>query len=270
MILEVLESLLTPCPRSARRLGYHTESVALGARRRRLRRAWAPHIAAARSFVERAIGRAPAGGRAAVIGSGRLIEIPLARLLDHFAEVTLVDIVHPWPVRLRAAVDKRIRLIEVDVTGVARGLAREELPNHAPPDIGEFDLALSANLLSQLPLLLVDHVPEAERGDFARTLVATHWDWTRSLAPAVALFSDAESIRSDPARGIEQRDSTLWGFEPPPADEAWEWNLAPAPEEDPVLDHRLVVHAWFDLDKTAPLPVGSGAGLRSPSRDQSL
>jgi len=266
LFLEVIESLITPCTDRARRLGFHAESVALGARRRRLRRAWSPHVATARSFVE----RLPSGGRIVVLGSGRLIEIPLASLLERFNEVTLIDIVHPWPVRIIAAFDKRIRLIEADVTGVVGPLSRGEMVLPNPPEIGEFDLALSANLLSQLPLLLLDHVPEDERDRFARALVASHWNWVRSLAPVAALFSDAESIWRDPRTGAEQRDSTLWGVEPPPSDETWTWNLAPAPEEDRKLDHLLTVHAWFDLNKTAPFPFETETTPVRSNPDQSL
>jgi len=266
LLLEVLESLLTPCSTSARKLGFHEESVALGARHRRTRRAWAPHIAATRDFVE----RLPGGGRVVVLGSGRLIEVPAARLLERFAEVTLVDIVHPWFARIRAALDKRIRLIETDVTGVVEALSRGEAASPKPPEIGGFDLALSANLLSQLPLLPLDKVPDDDKDRFARALVVSHWNWVRSLAPVAALFSDAESIWRDPSSGAEQRDSTLWGVEPPPADETWTWNLAPAPEEDRKLDHLLTVHAWFDLNKTAPLPFETETAPIRSNPDQSL
>ena len=59
MVLEWLEAALTPCPNELRDLGYRTELIAIGARYRRCRAAWADHLARSRRAVEHAIARAP-------------------------------------------------------------------------------------------------------------------------------------------------------------------------------------------------------------------
>lgn len=271
MLLEALEFLVTPCPPVARRFGYLAEAVALGARYRRQRAAWAPHVAACHAFVMEAAERAPAGGRAALIGSGRLIEVPLDRLAARFDEVLLVDLVHTPGVRLAARRLPNVHLLSLDATGLlvplAAALARGgPLPAPAPPPLAPLafgdrplDFAVSCNLLSQLPLLPLDAIArraprtaEAERAAFARRLVASHLRWLAGSARHAALFSDLESLWMKDGRVVE-RDDSSWGLAPPPPDLTWDWAIAPAPEEEPGRDLHHRVGAWFDVGALATL-----------------
>src|SRR5690242_1514443 len=102
MILEWLEAALTPCPKDLRDFGYRTELIAIGARHRRCRAAWASHLAHSRRAVERAIARAAGRDTVIVLGSGRLLDVPLATLAAAFRHVVLVDALHPLSARLRA------------------------------------------------------------------------------------------------------------------------------------------------------------------------
>lgn len=272
MLREAVEFLLTRCPAEARRFGYASESVALGARWRRRRRAWASHVAAARRFVADAAGQVPPGGRVLIAGSGHTTELPLETLLARFAEVVLVDLVHPPAVRLRALAHRRVRLVTLDVTGaladVRTSLARGGgLP--VPPPAGaatpaaagqgsRFDLALSCNLLSQLPLLPLDAaerdapaLAEAERLAFATALVTAHLAWLRRAGRVASLFTDTEGVWLDRTGAVRQRDDSLWGVSLAPPDRVWAWDIAPAPEADPELGLRHTVGAWFDLNRAA-------------------
>jgi hypothetical protein len=262
MLREAIESLLTPCPPWARRLGIRTESIALGARARRQRRAWAPHVAAARAFVEEAMGTVPAGGRAIVLGSGHLAEVPLDALAGHFAEVVLADAVHPLAVRHRLRRHPNVRLLTIDLTGVLAALdaalaAGRPLPPvaGAAPDLGRFDFAVSCNLLSQLPIAplaaIEERAPavgEAEREAYAKALIEAHVTWLRQLAGTATLFTDVEEILHDPRDGGETRSPTTWGVAMPPPDRRWTWNLAPHPEFDRHRDLTLAIEAWRDLN----------------------
>lgn len=261
MILEALEFLLTPCPAHLRALGYASESVALGARHRRQRRAWAPHVVAARRFILDAAERAPAGGRILVAGAGRLIEVPVGALSRRFAEVVLADVVHPLPVRLAARRHQTVRLWPLDVTGVLEPLhaaltAGGPLP--VPTEAGlfdgpPFDLVLSCNLLSQLPLLPLDAiearapaVDQTVRDDFADALMRAHLGWLRRAGRTAALFTDLESLWLDRQGRVVERESSLRGIALPPPDRVWDWDIAPAGEQERDLALRHRVGGWLD------------------------
>lgn len=264
MLREALEFLTTPCPPAARRFGYLAEAVALGARYRRQRRAWAPHVAACHHFIAEAAGRVPAGGRALVAGSGRLIEVPLAMLAERFDEVVLLDLLHVRPVRRAASRFANVRLVELDATGAVDPLDRLlagrpqagfSLPTPVPPEPpgGRFEFAVSCNLLSQLPLMPLEaigrkapSIAEAERLAFARSLASGHLRWLAGIAGRAALFSDLESLwLRDGA--IVDRDDSLCGLSLPAPDAEWLWDIAPAPEQDRSHDLRHRVGAWFDV-----------------------
>ncbi|WP_029009991.1 hypothetical protein [Azospirillum halopraeferens] len=265
MLREVWEYMAARAGRDARAMGYLAEAVALAARHRRQRRAWAPHVAAARRFVADSAALAAPGGRALVAGSGLLIEIPLDTLADRFDEVVLLDLVHLHPVRRAVRRFANVRLVEADVTGVL-GPLRAALAAGAPlpqpeadrgpfPD-GGFTFAVSCNLLSQIPLMPRDAIERRRRDDgdaFARALASAHVAWLRRVAPVAGLFTDIESLwLKDGA--LAGREDSLWGAALPPPDRTWTWDIAPAPEEDRRLDLRHTVGGWLDLNGTATPP----------------
>ena len=267
MLREAWEYLTTPAGAEARAFGYLAEAVALGARHRRQRAAWAPHVAACRRFILDAAGRAPArngkgAGAALVAGSGRLIEVPLAELAARFESVVLADLIHPPAARRAARRFANVRLVEADVTGTLAPLDAAlrgggPLPSPAPPDPGGgFAFAVSCNLLSQLPLLPLAAIERrapavgaAERAAFATALVAAHLEWLRRAAPVAALVTDMESLWLKDGT-VLQREDSLWGAALPVPDVTWDWNIAPRPEEDRWLDLRHAVGGWYDLNGT--------------------
>ncbi len=270
MLREAFEYLTTPCPPLARRYGYLAEMVALGARHRRQRRAWAPHVEACRRFAQEAMDRAPRGGRALVAGSGLLIEVPLSALAERFGEVVLIDMLHSRSVHRRARRHPNVRLMTLDVTGTLAPLdaalsSALPLPSPSPPDLpGErFAFALSCNLLSQLPLLPLDAIdrkapttPWPERERFAKSLAQTHRTWLARMAEQASLFTDTESLWLEDG-AVREREDSLWGLDLPPPDQAWDWDIAPAPEEDRRRSLRHRVGAWFSLPvPTGPAPAG--------------
>ncbi|CAO3421157.1 hypothetical protein [Azospirillum doebereinerae] len=265
MLREAFEYLTTPCDPLARRLGYLGETVALGARYRRQRRAWAPHVAACRRFVmqaaERALQGERTGRRAMVAGSGLLIELPLEELAARFDELVLVDILHARSVRRRVARLPNVRLVAMDVTGALAPLAAaldrgRALPTEfAPPPApgGRFAFAVSCNLLSQLPLMPLDAVerrvpalPDADRLAFAQRLARDHLEWLAASADTAALFTDMESLWLRGGAVLEREDS-VWDLGLPAPDMSWLWDIAPAPEQHRHNDLRHSVGAWFDI-----------------------
>jgi len=262
VLAELLEYCLTPCPPAARRLGYLREAVAIRARALRCRTAWSPHLERCKAFILAATQRCARRETALVIGSGALLDIPLAELSARFRKVILADIVHPLSARWRARRFSNVRLVTVDVTGLLHRLpALSPLPPLAPVDPGQLfldhapDFTLSANVLSQLPLLPLTwlehtgrHSP-AELERTARAILQGHLDWLQRLPGTVGLITDVEwrigEQAVSPLHGLEE--SLERSLEPGPESRgqaaapggAWTWSIAPRPEAYPDKD---VVH----------------------------
>lgn len=245
MILEALRHLIIRCPPRLKHLGVLHGLIALDARARRQRKAWAPHAkachASALDFADRATGRR----LAVVAGTGLLVEIPLEELAARFDRVVCLDIFHMPTIRRRAARLANVSLIDHDVTGLMQTLpediAHGTLPAAVPslPFAAEADFVLSANLASQLPLIPME-VAEA-RGGFApteltawaRAIIGGHFAVLQACPGVAGLITDTEGVRS-PVGGGDPVDwwDTLEGAPLPPlADRRdWWWDLAPAPE----------------------------------------
>lgn len=261
MILEILESLATPCPIELRRLGYLTELVAIGARQRRCRAAWADHLERSRRAILRAIERSPRRRTAIVLGSGRLLDVPLTLLAERFQRVVLVDLVHPLPARLKALRHPNVELMGADVTGVVAALRRlkpdEPLPTARPfepihaPDV---DMVVSLNLLSQLGALPEAWITrrgglgaEAQAADFAARLTQAHLDDLANCRASVCLIADVDWRHVAPDGSLREQASSIFDVPPPHAAEEWIWPIAPAPEMDPVLSEQRRVVVAYDL-----------------------
>lgn len=252
MIAEALAWLVTPCPVLVRRLGLLGESVAISARHRRCRVAWAPHLAATRAAVLDAIERTPRRRTALVLGSGALLDLPLTELASAFRRVLLVDVVHPWRARLRSLGLANVTRITDDVTGVLDAVGKGDLASPRPYhliDDPEVDLVVSLNLLSQLPVVPVRRldgvVAAAPLAAMAQALVGSHLaDLDRSPA-ATLLISDVERVVvGRDGRAIE-RSSLIADLPEPSGQREWWWDIAPAPEADPETSERRRVVARF-------------------------
>jgi hypothetical protein len=245
MLLELLEYAVTPCPRYARRMGYLYESIAIRRRAGRCRAAWAPHQERTRQVILRAMERCPRRRKAVVLGSGPLLDVPIAELCASFDEVILADVVHPLGARRRRRRFANVRAVTADVTAVAEAVYRvardpkAELPRGRPDlfcDDEDVDLVASVNLLSQLPYLPVEYLQRVGEHaadaitSFARDLIAAHLDYLRRVPGVTTLVADVEAQTVDTKGKIVGREDTLYGVKPPRADEDWIWKLAPRPE----------------------------------------
>lgn len=249
MLLEWAHYLSTPAPWAHRRLGYLRESVSLLSRSRRCRRAWAPHLEASRALIGEAIADVPLRRSAIVLGSGLLDDVPLRGLAEAFDSVLLVDAVHPWPSRLQARRHANVRLMTADLSGSAELLLGRSADLLDPLPVlcagGDVDLVISANLLSQLPILPLDRL--ASRAgqrlpnpplDLGRRIVEAHLDALAGLSARVCLITDVEQIETDRDGRITDRLDLLHGVSLPAPDRAWDWDLAPFGEAE--RDRRLV------------------------------
>ncbi len=113
-----------------------------------------------------------------VLGSGWLLDLPLAELIERTQKVYLVDIVHPPDVITQVERFENVELIEQDVTGglieevwqkgrnfglfnKMRSLENINVPEFKP----DFDtgMIISLNILTQLESLIVDFIKKRSK-----------------------------------------------------------------------------------------------------------
>jgi hypothetical protein len=234
LLAELLLTLLTPAGRAARRRGHLADAVGLWTRATRAGAAWAEHEAACHTAVARAVAAVPRGGTVVVLGSGLMLDVPLAALQAHFDAVVLVDAVHLLPVRLQALAWRRTRLVAADLDDPPGGDLGRFLRSFAPA------LLISANVLSQIPLArdVVDR----------RTAIDRHLAGLAACGYPVLLLTDLDERRLDRSGAVLQRLDLLHGRALPPPDASWDWLLAPYGD---VADDECLVHtagAWFLAD----------------------
>ncbi|MBM3537155.1 MAG: hypothetical protein FJX55_04905 [Alphaproteobacteria bacterium] len=264
MIREAVEWLLTPSTRAGRNLGYLNEAIAIGARHRRCRAAWAEHLARSRQAILSAARKAPGHRTALVLGSGPLLDVPLAELAAQFRSLILVDALHPLTARLRALRYSNVELVTADLTGALEPLHRwrpgEPLP--APQTLpllqrDDVDFVVSQNLLSQLGVLPVEWIEKragppgpAMAEAYAADLTRAHLADLARCRARVCLIADVECWWQEPDGRIAERSSSIYEVPPPPAAEEWIWAIAPAPEGDPRLSEYRRVIVALDPGKT--------------------
>lgn len=261
MLAELALRLVTPAGRMTRRLGLLTESVALWARGRRQRKAWAAHHQRCRAVVAEVVAELPRHRMAVVLGSGLVRDVPLALLCARFQRVLLVDAVHLPQVRLHVALRRNVTLLTRDLSGVMDWLAG--MRNERADPVAELvanesiDLVISANLLSQLAWPVADWL-EANPAraaalpvDLPARCIAWHLEDLRRFKARVCLISDVEMVERDRAGIVVERLDLMRGVALPPADESWDWSVAPFGEmaRDREAVHRVC--AWRDLGHAA-------------------
>lgn len=136
---------------------------------------WEPHLRCTREFIERNM---ECCSRVAVLGAGRLLDLDLARLLEHSTEVHLFDAdpscVAEWRRVAGGLYGKRVIPHVEDVTGVLSKWTRhlrsavrcggiaEYLYSLSAPEpewVGEgYDVVVSLNVAGQIPLYWRDRV----------------------------------------------------------------------------------------------------------------
>lgn len=258
MFREALTWLTTPAPDWARKLGYLHELIAIEARHRRWRAQWQPHLDSSQAAIRQAVATCNSRREAVVYGSGLLLDVPLAELAETFERVFLVDAAHLRVTRRKARRFANVECVEADLSGVAIGLmlgvgrGADRLPVPRMPDIEDssrVDLAISANLLTQLPVTPLRYlarrleVPAEMLEDYARTIMQAHLDHLMGLNAVRCLITETAAEHLDRNGSVIARHDTLRGIAIPPADRQWRWTVAPRGELSPDYAVRNAVAA---------------------------
>ncbi len=265
-----LQGWLTPCPRAAWRMGQLREVLNIRRCWHWWHTAWEPHFERTRATIRRGIERCPQRRVAVVIGSGWLHDVPLDDLAASFAEVRLVDVIHPLPIRWRVRAYPNVRLIHHDITGTtdaiyrAADVASLSLPISRPTlylDDPEVDLIASVNILSQLPYLHVEYLLDRAHSReaifvYARQVIQAHLDYLERMPGVKAIIADVDSTRLDQRGRVIETTGTLYGEPFPWADETWSWTLVPRQSRSPFHSFVRRVHGvvWTSTPPKKSLP----------------
>ena len=260
MLLEIFKYLRTPCPAPLREMGYLKELIGLEARAHRCLQDWLPHLIASRELITEAARLCQNRRRAVVLGSGGLLDIPLAELAEMFEEVVLVDVLHLPSVRKAIAEFDNVTLMEHDVAQVIAPLysqVRDSTPLPLPEadlPIAGADFVVSANVVSQLPVIPVEYAARAGKHSTAglsvlsKTLIESHLAALMAFQGDVCLITEVEHqilsgeeilTRYDPLHGVvvPAQLGTSRRF--------WDWNFAPRPERYKDRDVRYQIEGFM-------------------------
>ncbi|MBS1242576.1 MAG: hypothetical protein H6R44_331 [Nitrospirae bacterium] len=260
MLLDLFTYLTTPCSSFIRRMGYLNEAIEMRGRSRHNMVAWQPHLDNTRRFILSAAEKCRNRNKAVILGSGLLLDVPLAELSSLFQEVVLMDVVCLPEARKQIGQYNNVRFIECDVTGVAEDLFRKgqrglpglpESEPFLPAVVRDAGLVVSLNILSQLWVVPRAYASQRMRGldeyavdEWCGRIVAAHYALLRSLSCDVCLVADHEFVKRDSEGMVVSRGSTVYGLELPRPDASWTWNIAPIYKGSRSFSKDLAVGAW--------------------------
>jgi hypothetical protein len=159
-----------PYRRILNRMGYYAYQNGLIYNHLKQEGGWDSHLARCRSFILRAL-EYYKPEKITVLGSGWLLDLPLAEMIEKTEKIYLVDIVHPPEVQKQAGELENVFIIEQDITGglieavwniskkysfINRLKSLESIT--IPEFVPDFDpgIVISLNILTQLESRLVD------------------------------------------------------------------------------------------------------------------
>jgi len=250
MLFEAFTYLTTPCEPQLLSMGYLKELIATEARYRRCRAAWMPHLDRTKAAIEDAAHASDGRKKVIVLGAGILSDIPLQFLAERFETVELVDLCFLRRTRRANRHLTNIMWRTADFTGIAEQVAKGAAPKPPFPlqvDLTDPDLVISANVLSQLPLVPLDFlrrnnpaVDEASLEQLGANIVRHHLAHLQTSPGVICLITEVERIFHDGDQKTATEDP-LFGVVPKIEGEEWFWDLAPLGEirDDFVIRNRV-------------------------------
>jgi hypothetical protein len=255
MILEWFEYLKTHGNKVAKDWGYVYQNVSLKFRSRRCAKAWQGHVEQSRQLIRDHLKKAQSK-TVMIIGSGLLLEIPIEELLMETEKIYLVDLVHSAEIRKLAAKNPKIKLLERDISGLLGILKKDtglfQLKNipweHLPEwDLPVVDWVISANLMSQIPLMISEKLPMSSEAyvKFANSVRDQHIERLFKQAPKVLIFADFETRYIDQEGQRIKTESYEVDLKSLKFDREWLWEISPFGETSRDYKIEMLVKAYW-------------------------
>lgn len=225
------------------RMGYYNYQSGLIFRHVNQEGGWEMHQELSRRFIIKALDLFKPD-KITVLGSGWLLDLPFAEMVERTKRICLVDIVHPPDVVAQAGSFKNVELIEQDVTGglieeVWRRKSKYSIFNKAFPlkniSVPEYKpdidpgMVISLNILTQLESQLIEFlkrrvkIKEEETNLFRSEIQKKHIDFLlKHKSVIITDYAEVITGRTGDIRTIP----TLFA-ELPHSDysEEWTWNF---------------------------------------------
>lgn len=262
MIYESLIFLLTPTSAIAKKYGFLYQSIALQQRYKRCRSFWLNHLKSCQDLFLDAIKDLPQKKKVIILGSAHLHEIPLHLLEQNFEEIVLVDVIHPLRHHWIEKKNSRLKLITLDLSKALDKLDQiknlEDLKNLASEledeDLFFFDadLIVSANIMSQLALLPMEHLEKktkntlelTEKDDLCRRFAEMHLKSLLKCKGKKLIYADREVIYLDKEEKETYRGGYAVDFSHFQKLQEWEWYIAPLNEASKEYALKMTVEAY--------------------------
>jgi hypothetical protein len=247
--------------RMLNKMGYYNYHNALINRHLSQDGGWDSHLVRSREFIMKALDLYKPG-TVTVLGSGWLLELPIAEMLEKEIKIKLVDIVHPPDVVSQAAGLKNVELIEADITGGLIENVWREVTKHpffkklksieniiVPEYQPEYDpgMVLSLNLLTQLEYLLVlfikKHalISEAKLSQFKSEIQKKHLDFLKKHRSV--LISDISETIIKKTGQTDIYPTLATSLPPSDFSEEWTWSFDKAGSDNYTSSSLLKVVA---------------------------
>lgn len=204
---------------------------------------WESHQEHCRSFILKAL-ELYKPEKITILGSGWLLDLPFAELIERTGRVCLIDIIHPPDVISQVGSYKNVELIEQDVTG---GLIEEvwqktgkfsvfkklkSLEDIIVPEFkpdGDPGMVISLNILTQLESLLLDFlkkrskIKEEEFNLFRTEIQRKHIDFLRKHRSV--LITDYAEVIINRSGSVKTIPTLVTDLPPCRFTEEWTWNF---------------------------------------------
>lgn len=255
MIKEVVQFLFYKSTNFSVSNDHLRESIALISRRKRNLEKWKFHEARCHEAIINFINENINAKKILILGSGILHEIPIEHSSFDNKEIHLVDVVHLSSVKKRVKNKTNIHFIEHEITETEKTILKNKklipvVPKAFVDD--HFDLVISANLLSQLPihltnLILKNKIESDKIKTFCEEVVDNHIQYLKNFTVPTLIIFDKESIYRNHEGKIIESIKTI---DPKEFQKAknnvgeWVWNIAPIPElsSDYSMELKIVSH----------------------------
>jgi hypothetical protein len=204
---------------------------------------WTVHEENCRKFILKAIDfHKPE--KVTVLGSGWLLELPLAEMTERVKAIVLTDIVHPPEVISQTADLGNVKVVEEDVTG---GLIEEvwnkagsrtflnrlkSLDNIIIPEyhpIEDPGMVISLNILTQMETLPEKFLrrktkaDENELLDFRKKIQAKHLQFLQKHNSV--LITDVAEVFTEAGGGITEKETVVVDLPAGKVREEWTWDF---------------------------------------------
>ena len=204
---------------------------------------WEGHQEHCRNLIEQAL-KLYKPEKITVLGSGWLLELPLAEMIGQSKKVCLIDIIHPPDVISQVGSYRNVELIEQDVTG---GLIEEvwqktskysyfnkmrSLEDIIVPEFncdGDPGMVISLNILTQLESLMIDYlkkrskIEEKEFNLFKTEIQRKHIDFLNKHRSV--LITDYAEVITNRSGCIKTIPTLLTDLPHCKFSEEWTWNF---------------------------------------------